>query len=66
MSAQESTLLYTVTAAARRLGVSRTTLHKLLDSGDIGYRRVGSDRRIPDAELVAFAERGVVRAEQPS
>lgn len=57
-------LLLTITEAARRLGVSRTTLYRELDAGSLAYKRVGSDRRIPSAELSAFIERGLVRAER--
>lgn len=59
-------LLLTVTAAAARLGVSRTTLYELLRSGAVKYRRLpGGDPRIPARELEAFAHAdliGVVEA----
>lgn len=40
--------------AADRLGMSRTHLYKLLDSGAIEHHRVGRDRRIPFAALAEF------------
>jgi excisionase family DNA binding protein len=42
--------------AAERLGMSRTHLYKLLDRGEIVAHRVGRDRRIRVADLVAFEE----------
>ena len=41
---------------AERLGMSRTHLYKLLDSGAIEHDRVGRDRRIPFAALARFEE----------
>lgn len=43
--------------AAERLGMSRTHLYKLLDQGEIMFHRVGRDRRIAMADLVAFEAR---------
>lgn len=40
--------------AAERLGMSRTHLYKLLNRGEIVFHRVGRDRRIRVADLVAF------------
>lgn len=40
--------------AARLIGVSRTHLYKLLDSGAIPAHRVGRDRRVRLADLEAF------------
>lgn len=40
--------------AAARLGMSRSHLYKLLDSGEIPSHRVGRDRRIRFVDLVAF------------
>ena len=42
--------------AAKRLGMSRTHLYKLLDRGEIVSHRVGRDRRIRVTELIAFEE----------
>lgn len=56
-------LLYTVSAASKRLGISRTTCTALLDRGELGYvRLLGHDRRVPESELVRYVERNVVRA----
>ncbi|AOP54771.1 helix-turn-helix domain-containing protein [Brevibacterium aurantiacum] len=40
--------------AATRLGMSRTHLYKLLDSGEIIFHRVGRDRRIRIIDLAKF------------
>jgi excisionase family DNA binding protein len=57
-------LLLTITAAAKRLGLSRTKFYELLESGQIAYRRLGpgGERRIPAAELERFAHDELVRA----
>ena len=43
--------------AAKKLGMSRTHLYKLLDKGVIPSHRVGRDRRIAGKDLFAFAAR---------
>lgn len=59
----DSLELYSLTEAAKRLGVSRTKLYDLVASGQLAYRRLGKDgaRRIPHAELVRFINAGMVR-----
>jgi excisionase family DNA binding protein len=58
-------LLYTISSAARRLGLARGTVTKLLDRGELHYRRIlGGDRRIPEAELRRYAESELVGAER--
>jgi excisionase family DNA binding protein len=41
--------------AAKRLGMSRTHLYKLLDNGTVASHRVGRDRRIVIRDLMQFA-----------
>ncbi len=43
--------LLTIREAAARLGVSRTMLYSLMDTGAIAYVRVGADRRISEAAI---------------
>lgn len=47
----------TTTEAAGLLGVSRPTLVKLLDAGEIGYSRPNSSRRIPLDQVLAYRDR---------
>jgi excisionase family DNA binding protein len=47
----------TTREAADLLGVSRPTLIKLLDAGEIGYSRPNSSRRIPLEQVLAYRER---------
>ncbi|MBT8225041.1 MAG: excisionase family DNA-binding protein [Dactylosporangium sp.] len=47
----------TTTEAAGLLGVSRPTLIKLLDAGEIGYSRPNSSRRIPLDQVLAYRDR---------
>jgi excisionase family DNA binding protein len=47
----------TTREAAELLGVSRPTLIKLLDDGEIEYSRPNSSRRIPLDEVLAYKER---------
>lgn len=46
----------TPSEAAKRLGMSRSHLYKLLDRGDLPFHNVGRDRRIKLHDLIAFEE----------
>lgn len=50
-------LLLTPTEAAELLGVGRTTIYELMNSGDIESVRIGRARRIPSAALLDFVAR---------
>ncbi len=53
---QGEVLAVTVAEAARRLGVSRTTVYELVGQGKIRRVRVGNSPRITVAELKRFVE----------
>ncbi len=40
-------LLLTVHQASQLIGVSRTTLYKLMDTGELSYVHIGASRRVP-------------------
>ena len=44
----------TPVVAGRLLGMSRTHLYKVMDSGDLPFVRVGRDRRVSVADLLEF------------
>lgn len=48
---------YTPAEAAKRIGMSRTHLYKLLDRGALPSHRVGSHRKIFASDLKAFEEK---------
>jgi len=48
--------LLTITAAARRLGVSRDTVYALLAQGQLPVVRVGTQRRIPAGALARLGQ----------
>lgn len=43
--------LMPVHTAAERLGVSRTMIYRLMDSGQLGYVKLGRARRIPNSAV---------------
>lgn len=49
-------LLLDLTTAAERLGVGRSTIYGLLNSGDLASVKIGRRRLIADAELRRFAD----------
>lgn len=54
MSTTNPKLLLTPTEAAARLGVGRTTLYRLLQSGELLSVTIGRCRRIKPDALVAY------------
>lgn len=56
--AEEPPALVDITTAARTLGISRTSLYGLLDSGTLASRHVGRRRLIPRVSLDAYVVAG--------
>ena len=52
-------LLLTIDDAARVLSVSRRTLYRLIDAGDLDAIHIGSARRIPVTSVERFCERRI-------
>ncbi len=50
-------LLVTVSEAAETLGLSRSTVYSLMDSGQLESRKIGASRRIPVAALEDYVNR---------
>ncbi len=50
-------LLLTISQAAQRLGVGRTTVYELTNAGRLEVVHIGRCARIPAASLDAFVER---------
>ena len=48
--------LYTITGAARVLGLDRATVRYLVNDGTIATRTIGKRRYIPRSELVKFQD----------
>ncbi|OXR39659.1 hypothetical protein B7C42_08274 [Nocardia cerradoensis] len=51
----DDTVTCTPAEAAKRLGMSRTHLYKLLDKDALPWHKVGRDRRIYVKDVIAFA-----------
>jgi excisionase family DNA binding protein len=49
-----------VNDAAEFLSVSRVTIYKLMDSGELAYAKFGRSRRIPKRALHEYAARQMV------
>lgn len=56
--------VFTTTEAATMLGLSRPTLMKLIESGDIDHVKVGTHHRIPAQALLAFQQARHARREK--
>jgi excisionase family DNA binding protein len=63
-SEADQPLILTVEAAARRLGVGRTTLYRLISTGEIETVSIGRLRRVPVDAVRAYVDR-LRRAQGP-
>lgn len=59
-------LLLTTTQAARALGVSRTTIYKLITNGELVPTHIGRSTRISLAELHRFVARLDAKSSPPT
>lgn len=50
-------LLLTPVEAARALGIGRSKVYELMQSGQLGFVHIGSCRRIPAQDLAALVSR---------
>lgn len=56
--------LFTTTEAATMLGLSRPTLMKLIDSGELDHVKVGTHHRVPARAILDFQRARRVRREK--
>src|ERR1035441_4106050 len=56
--------LFTTTETATMLGLSRPTLMKLIESGEIGHVKVGTHHRVPAQAVLEFQRARAARREQ--
>ena len=56
--------LFTTTEAATMLGLSRPTLMKLIESGEIDHVKVGTHHRVPAAALLQYQRARTARRGQ--
>ena len=56
--------LFTTTEIATMLGLSRPTLMKLIESGEIGHVKVGTHHRVPAQAVLEFQRARAARREQ--
>ena len=54
--------LMTVREAAEFLGLSRSTVYELMESGELPFAKIGKARRIPRRAVTAFAASRMVGA----
>ena len=53
-------VLVRVSEVARRLGICRSSVYKLLEEGEIAYVQIGGIKRIPVEALEAFIRENMV------
>ena len=61
----ETVKLLTLTAVAKATGLSRSTVHRLVDRGELPHVEVGVRRRVPFVEVTRWIEGSLVCGEEP-
>ena len=56
-------ILFSVSEAARRLGIGRSLLYRLILEGEVLSVKIGRSRRVPRCALEEFVKRKVADAE---
>ena len=56
-SSSQQGMLYNARDVAQRLGVARSTVWRLMDSGELPYVRFGRNRRVEARALLRFIEK---------
>lgn len=56
MEADQATITWSVRQATERLNLSRSTLYRLMGSGELVYVKVGTRRLIPESSLRSLIE----------
>ena len=59
-SGDDERLVYTVTEAAERLGISRAFAYELVARGDLPVIRLGRRRLVPKVALAELVARGAI------
>lgn len=57
MESDQATILWSVQQTTERTSLSRSTLYRLMESGQLPYVKVGTRRLVPDSAL-----RGLIQA----
>jgi excisionase family DNA binding protein len=52
--------LYSISAAASNMGISRDTVRELINKGKIGFIPIGNRKKIPHREIVKFQKDSIV------
>ncbi|MGW5376233.1 helix-turn-helix domain-containing protein [Nocardia sp. NPDC003999] len=54
---EQTAQLHPVPAACKRLGIGRSLLYELMDSGDLRSVKIGRRRLVPESALAEFIDR---------
>lgn len=59
--ANENLKLYSISSAAKLMGICRDSVRAFLAKGDLGYISIGKRKKIAQNELVRFQKEGTIR-----